>query len=265
MEVCCSVVSMVVLIALLGTIIVRIIQGIARKLDTNAWAKTLVGLKLSQLIHQKSELELKRSVTLSGFLQMTQGQQYHVTSQLGDIDARLKILYKLIAEKGGLEASDVIGYEVEETKLRRVELDDFSATEDYVLIKRFSEMYGTDYVREEILQLQKLLESKGHQFELSELKAWIVFETKILTEIRTLEKARTQILATNPQTKKEIIKSYLEHYSPNDDAKLLALSLILEERNLFKGSAAELQAELDVVTGQIKSEELEEFEKNLLG
>jgi hypothetical protein len=103
MLVCCSVVSLIVLLALFGTTIVVVIQAIVAKTQRVAWAKTLVDLPIGRLMSELSALVVEKGDLTFGYLEMSKGQQYQVTSKLGDVEARIKILERLISERQNLE------------------------------------------------------------------------------------------------------------------------------------------------------------------
>jgi hypothetical protein len=104
MLVCCSVISLIILLALFGTILVAIVQAIVAKAERTAWAKTLVGLPLQELEAKLSVLEEDERFATLGFLEMSKGQQQQVVSKVSDIKARIEILKQLISERRGLES-----------------------------------------------------------------------------------------------------------------------------------------------------------------
>ncbi len=99
MLVCCSVISVIVLLAVFGVTIIAIIQAIFAKIDRTAWAKTLVDLPMSKLESELTVLKLKRAGLVSGFLGMSKTDQQKVTSEVNDVEARTKILEQMISEQ----------------------------------------------------------------------------------------------------------------------------------------------------------------------
>ncbi len=104
MLVCCSVVSLIMILALFGGILVAIVRAIVAKAERTAWAKTLVGLPLQELEARLHALEKAESSATFGFLEMSKGQQHDAVSKVSDIKARIKILERLISERQGLES-----------------------------------------------------------------------------------------------------------------------------------------------------------------
>jgi hypothetical protein len=104
MLVCCSVVSVIVLLALFGVTIVAIIQAIIAKIERVAWAKTLVDMPIGKLESELSSLVVKDDNLSFGFLQMSKAQQQDVVSKLGDVQARMRILEQLINERQRLKS-----------------------------------------------------------------------------------------------------------------------------------------------------------------
>jgi hypothetical protein len=104
MLVCCSVISLIVLLAVFGFTIIAIIQAILAKTERTAWAKTLVDFPMDKLKFELTHLTLKKGGLTSGYLEMSKGQQQQVVSKLGDIEARIKILECLISERQNLES-----------------------------------------------------------------------------------------------------------------------------------------------------------------
>jgi hypothetical protein len=104
MLVCCSIISVIVLLALFGGILFAILQAIVAKIERKTWAKTLVNLPLQELEARLSALEEDERFATYGFLEMTKGQQQEVVSIVTDIKARIKILEQLMSERRGLES-----------------------------------------------------------------------------------------------------------------------------------------------------------------
>ncbi len=104
MLVCCGVISVIVLLAVFGVTIIAIIQAIFAKIDRTAWAKTLVDLPTSKLESELTVLKFKRAGLTSGFLGMSKSDQQKVTSKVNDVEARIRILERLISERQGLES-----------------------------------------------------------------------------------------------------------------------------------------------------------------
>jgi hypothetical protein len=104
MLVCCSVISVIVILALLGGVILLIIQAIIAKISRTAWAKTLVDMPIGRLEAELSFLVKKKGSLLNGFLGMSKGQQQDVTSKIGDVEARIKILERLISERQSVKS-----------------------------------------------------------------------------------------------------------------------------------------------------------------
>ncbi len=104
MLVCCSIISVIVLLALFGTILVTIFQAIVNKIERTAWTKTLVNLPLQELEDRLRVLEKHKSIALFGYLEKSESQKQQVSSKLSDTHDRIRILERLISERQGLES-----------------------------------------------------------------------------------------------------------------------------------------------------------------
>ncbi len=106
MLVCCAIISLFVLLALFGFVIVAIIKAGVDKTQRMAWTKTLVDFPTGKLKSELSDLMAKKSSLTFGYLEKSKGQRYDVVSKLGDVEARIKILERLISERENLESSN---------------------------------------------------------------------------------------------------------------------------------------------------------------
>jgi hypothetical protein len=100
MYVCCGVISLIILLALLGSMV----QPIVAKIGRIAWARTLVGLPMGKLKSELTALKQKKGGLTSGYLGMSSGQQHHVVSKLNDVEARIRVLERLISKRQRLES-----------------------------------------------------------------------------------------------------------------------------------------------------------------
>jgi succinate dehydrogenase flavin-adding protein (antitoxin of CptAB toxin-antitoxin module) len=140
--------------------------------------------------------------------------------------------------------------------IRQEELESYTLTSEYNLIKQFVKKNSDNKNAEELRKLYLLLETKGWSITLSELKDLVKKESKI----QFIQNAKSKILTNNPTNKDEILMSYLSHYQPNG-SELVALEEILKERKLSINNLATLQTNLEKIQKKI---ELEQYEENLL-
>jgi hypothetical protein len=101
MLVVCSAISIIVILALFGSTLVAIERAIIAKIARMTWTKTLVDLPTSKLKSELSRLRVKKDGLTFGYLEMSKAQQYDVVSKSGDVEARIRILERLISERDG--------------------------------------------------------------------------------------------------------------------------------------------------------------------
>lgn len=171
-----------------------------------------------------------------------------IEAKINDTKANINILKKHIQQHQPLEHHRL----AEQLSHQGMELERFALTSDYKLVEQFvSKRLG----RDDLPKLQLLLENKGWNGTVDELQDLVDKESKK----QHLENAKLKILTDNPESRKEILKAYLNHYQPND-VELTALEQILEVRNLSAKDSATLQTDLEKVKQEI---ETEQFEKRL--
>jgi hypothetical protein len=172
-----------------------------------------------------------------------------IEAKINGTEAKINILKKLIEQHQPSE-NRVLAKPFSQ---RQIELESFALTSDYKLVEQFvSKRLGKD----DLPKLQRLLENKGWDGTIDELQDLTTKESKK----QHLENARSKILTGSPESRKEILKSYLKYYRP-DEIELMALEQILEERSLSATDSATLQANLEKMKQEI---ETEQFEKSLI-
>lgn len=251
------------LVAILGVVVVLIMDAM-NSIKRVFWKKRIAkedfaGLKAAAKQERERLEELKsieRSLTAkrnpADELQ-SQMIDYRIDvnrTRITDAEAKLAIINEFSKEGEGVART-----------LRARELAEFTETDDYLLVRRFAEKFGAMADDNDLLQLLRLLETKGHFFELTELRNFVATEETSLL----LEEARSKILSEDPRTKEEILRAYLKHFRPDDvgpdDTGLVALETILQTQGLFRGTYAELQEELETMIQELKAQE---FERGLM-
>lgn len=136
-------------------------------------------------------------------------------------------------------------------------LSEFINADEYKFVSQFTKKFGEEAEIIELEKLRKILEIKKWNFSLRELKTIILLE---LTK-QNNEKIKSKILLNEPQTKKDILTSYLNFCEKDDDKMLRLLSSILEEKGFIVTNTNDLKAELSDLCDEI---ELLHFEQQLL-
>ncbi len=145
-----------------------------------------------------------------------------------------------------------------ERDFRRAEqkYPEFPQSQEYIYLKQFTRKYGNNGNYEDISKLQLLLTNKGRNLSFGE----IVFFISKENDSQLSNQNKSKILADNPQSREEILKSYINYFQSNDFEMVRVLAEILIEKKLtFEGVGA-LKNELESIESQI---ELENFEKRL--
>lgn len=132
----------------------------------------------------------------------------------------------------------------------------FPQSEAYIYIKQFARKYENNGSYEELSKLRLLLKNRGWDLSLGELVFFVGEENNTQRSDNT----KSKILINNPQSREEILKSYLNYFQSNDIEMLRVLAEILIEKKLpFEGIGL-LKSELEAIEKEI---EIENFEKRL--
>lgn len=132
----------------------------------------------------------------------------------------------------------------------------FLDSADYNLVAQFAKKFGKKSVSSEISKLQGLLETRGWEFDNSQVTTLVTTEA----DIQLLDNSRAKILSSSPSTRLDLMEGFLNHFQVGDKDALKALADILQERHLLYRGLDELAAELKTVHREI---ELRIFEKRL--
>ncbi len=100
----CGVIFFIVFLALFGGFIVVIIREIVVKIQRTAWTKTLVDFPTNKLRSDLSRLMGDNDRLKARYSEMPKNQRADADSELRDLEARIKILERLISERWGLES-----------------------------------------------------------------------------------------------------------------------------------------------------------------
>ncbi len=99
----CGVIFLIVFLALFGGLIVVIIREIIVKIQRTAWTKTLVDFPTNKLRSELSRLMGEKGRLNVRYSEMSKIQRTDADSELRDLEARIKILERLISEREILE------------------------------------------------------------------------------------------------------------------------------------------------------------------
>lgn len=133
---------------------------------------------------------------------------------------------------------------------------DFPQSEGYIYVKQFAKKFGNNAEYEELSKLQLLLKNRGWDLSLGEL----VFFLSQENNAQFSDNAKSKILSNNPQSREEILKSYVNYFQSNDVEILRVLAEILISKNLQFEGIGLLKNEIEVIEKEI---EIENFEKRL--
>ncbi len=278
---CCILVFVIIIIAVVlvfGTMILGIVAAILSVIylllldfinwiKRIVWSKTLIDLSYEELkkILGESEISLRflksddRKFSAGLGIKGREIEDFYMrlridanTAKINNIQARIVILKRLLNEQQPLEDARL----TEQHARRQEELKGLTLTMEYKLVEQFVKKNLDDKNKDDLPKLQLLLETKGWKITSDELQNLVSVEN----QKQHLENARLKILTDNPESRKEILKSYLHYYQPFD-IELIALEQILEENNLSYDDTATLQSELRNLDSEV---ETEQFEKSLL-
>ncbi|HSK74015.1 MAG TPA: hypothetical protein VK892_20110 [Pyrinomonadaceae bacterium] len=210
-----------------------------------------------RLAKQKArrEKELKELTSTSEYKLI---EQFAKKNPGSDSKVELLKLQVLLESKGWDITSDELINLVrrENNKHLQEDLVKFASSTDYKLIEQYVNENRDKENTAGLTKLQLLLENKGWHIPSDELMNFV----RIEGDKQRLDNAKAIILMNNPESREEILKSYLSNYKPND-FELRALEGILEERNLSYPDLDDLLNVLDKMKTEV---ELEQFERNLL-
>jgi hypothetical protein len=99
MIVVCGAIFFIVFLALFGLTILAAILGIIAKIQRVAWAKTLVDFPTDKLRSELSGLMWDNDRLKARYSEMPKNQLADANSELRDLEARIKILERLISER----------------------------------------------------------------------------------------------------------------------------------------------------------------------
>lgn len=133
---------------------------------------------------------------------------------------------------------------------------DFPQSEPYIYIKQFVRKYGNDPSYEDFSNLKLLLENRGWNFSSGELSFFVGEENRK----HFSDAVKSRILSDNPQSREEILKSYLNYFQSNNIEMLSKLAEILIEKSLMFSNLSTLKTELENIE---KAIEIESFERRL--
>lgn len=135
-------------------------------------------------------------------------------------------------------------------------LNIFKNTNEYDYILKFAKRFGSEAEIPELEKLSKILGNKKLYFTLRELKTIITLEISNQDN----QNIKSKILFDNPQTRKEILISYLNFYSENDEKTSNNLIDILQEKGYQFSNINNLRTELKNLSEEL---ELLRFEERL--
>lgn len=133
---------------------------------------------------------------------------------------------------------------------------EFPLSNEYKFIKQFAKKYGNQANGDEYYKLQQLLKGQGQDLSLPELRYFVGRENSS----QFSDNAKSKIFSSNPQSRKEFLKSYLNFFQCNDVESLKILADILVEKNSQFEDIRLLKNELEAIEKEI---ELENFERRL--
>ncbi|CAN5300205.1 hypothetical protein BH20ACI1_BH20ACI1_16210 [soil metagenome] len=179
-----------------------------------------------------------------GFLNLYNNPSLHYSSKITVSEFKNKIKEAIDSEaKFKLELSK--------------KLNEFLTVDEYKYVSQFTKRFGEEAEITELEKLRKILEIRKWNFSLRELKTMILLEvTK-----QNNQKIKSKLLLNEPQTKKDILNSYLNFYEKDDEKMLEILASILKERGFIVSAINDLKAELSNLCDEI---ELFHFEQQLL-
>jgi hypothetical protein len=99
----CGVISGIVLLAVFGGFIVVMGREIVVKIQRMAWTKTLVDFPTDKLRSELSSLMGDKNRLKDRYSEIPKNQRADADSELRDLEARIKILERLITERLSLQ------------------------------------------------------------------------------------------------------------------------------------------------------------------
>ena len=132
----------------------------------------------------------------------------------------------------------------------------FPFSDEYKFVKQFAKKFRNQANEDEYYKLQQLLKGRGWDLLLPELLYFVDRENMF----QFSDNVKSKILSTNPQNRKEILKSYLNFFQPRDIETLKILMEVLREKLHASEDVVLLEKELQTIEVEI---ELENFEKKL--